>query len=196
VNPLSKSIWPGIIIAGAILFVFSCRADISTPYFEDGPLEVHFPNLQGDEFQSMKSFEDKESGSKYTKYLSKGKKPNLAIAKQYTSSAYDDIQVGRREVCPPDFMPGIPKEILTVPSHTEVLNDTSFLLGTLWYEFEHGHIPRKRISGKIGWQATIISPESAIYIYFWQEIESISADSLLNWGLEMREEVVIGFKDY
>ena len=194
-NPHIKSIRPCVFLVMAVMFVVACRVDVSVPYYEDGPLEIQFPNFTADQFISMQSYEDTEKGIQYTKYHSKGEQPNLVIAREYSRSAYDDLQKGRKEVCPPDFMPGLPKEILTVPSHTEVLNDTSFLFGTLWYEFEHGHTQRKKVYGKIGWQGSIISPKAITYIHFWQEAESKSPDSLVLWGLDMRNEVVIGFKE-
>ena len=194
-NPLSKSICPGILLVVAAMLFVACTADVPAPYFEDGPLVVHFPNFSADQFKSMKIFEDKEKGIQYSKYLSKGEQPNLVIAREYSRSVYDNLQEGRREVCPPDFLPGLPKKVMTVPTHTEVLNDTSFLLGSMWFGLEEGHIPGERISGTIGWKASLINPETAIYIHFWQEIESISPDSLLLWSLKMREEVVFRYKE-
>lgn len=190
-KPLIKSNNRYIIFCLALIFVVSCREDVSAPSFEDETLAIYFPNLQGEQFRSMNRFEGKEFDRKYTKYLSKGDKPNLVITKEFTRFDYEQLQMGRRDVCPPDFLSSFAKEVIAVPTHTELLNDTTFLLGSLWYESSEISKNNFKTNGSIGWQASILQPSSTTYINLWHESSDITLDSLMNWSLKMREGIII-----
>lgn len=179
----------------AILF-FSCKREVSAPSYDDGSISVSFPKMQKDFFRLVKNSFDKKTGIQYTEYMPIGGHPNFVIAKESNHFVYSQLQKGIRSVCPPGIITGNNKKFKTFPTHTEVLNDTTFLLGQMWFEYDGTDKLETNVKGSNGWVASIIRPQSVIFVNIWFEDRSIHVDSLLFWSLSVREELIVDFPDF
>lgn len=178
-----------------IIFM-SCKREVSVPYYDDGSIFISFPNIQKEFFKSVGSSFDEKTGIEFTEYKPIDDHPHFVIAKESNPNVYDQLQKGIRPECPLEFMVGYNENITSLPTHTEVLNDTTFLLGQMWCKFDKNDRLQKELFGPNGWMATIIRPQSVIYINIFHNNRIIQTDSLLFWSLSIREELKVDFPDF
>jgi hypothetical protein len=191
-----KSITNYIHLGLLVTIFISCNENDPSVFFSDKSISIQFLNLRTNQFRSMKSSNVKGIDLRTYKYLSKGEQPNIAIAIENNGSPYEKLQKGQREIFFFDFIPDFFEEIFSLPTHTEVLNDTTFLLGQMWFEYDGTDKLEPNVKGSNGWVASIIRPQTVIYVNIWFEDRSIHVDSLLFWSLSVREELIVDFPDF
>lgn len=178
-----------------VLLVFhlhGCQPETSSVSYEKDGLHIQFSELTNDKFRKMRGFADPDYSLIQQSYSSRSKVPHLSITRVRDSEAFELLQTGKREVCTPDFIPGYSDSYRTLPTHTEILNDTTFLLGSLWYSSSDDVVLENiNLEDGFGWQASILQPSFTTYINLWHDDQNISLDSLLIWSNIMREGIII-----
>ena len=176
-----------------ITLILSCNPEVQTPGFHKDGLSIVFNDENWSDFH-VSSKKTDESRISQIAYSAFSNNVFVSITQVEGLYIYENLQKGNRMYCPPEILQAFPKDFRMIPSYTEVLNDTTYLIGSIWsvnMDRDEEALPF-RAEDTYGWHFALLNPKLTTFIDIWKmNRNSISIDSLFNQTYYLRNQFTI-----